>query len=514
MSPRKFVRDSFGFAFSQYIVRATLMARTLVAARLLGPEAMGAWNAIQLVLDNGSLMLFGTQQGLDQVVPARIGAGDADGERRVKRAALFNIVMLTLLYALCCLVWISVGRSRIRDAWGFAGVGVALGCVAATNLSNYQTSIQRSHGDFATVSAWMLIQGAIGGLLGMALTPFIGNWGLLGGWAVGCFSALVFTTLRSVKQAPLVPAPAAEGLDLVQTGFPLFVFLASSLVMRQLDRIIILRFLGIEMLGYYGLAVMVLALMLYAPDAVTFVLYPKLQREFSASGNDPESIRTQIEKVLRASSVLVPALAAGAFFFAGPSIQFLLPKFLPGVTAMRVLCFGAVGLAFANFASIVLMTVGRQSLLMPGAVLSVVAGAGFDMLAVRLGYGITGVAWATVATYSVSGALLLTMALTGLSIPPRRVIGLVFRLFLPMAVAIALALALHRAVPWVGSPILARRALRLALEVAAFAALYFLAVHPLVRGLGLRQVLSDLNLPVLSPLMLRLQGRASRQDPS
>ena len=514
MSPRKFVRDSFGFAFSQYVVRATLMARTLLAARLLGPEAMGAWNAIQLVLDNGSLMLFGTQQGLDQVVPARLGAGDADGERRVKRAALFNIVLLTLLYALCCLVWISVGRSRVRDAWGFAGVGLALACVAATNLSNYQTSIQRSHGDFTTVSTWMLIQGAVGGLLGMVLTPFFGNWGLLGGWSVGCLAALVFTTFSSRKHAPLAPAPGAEGLDLMQTGFPLFVFLASSLVMRQLDRVIILRFLGIEMLGYYGLAVMVLALMLYAPDAVTFVLYPKMQREFSASGNDPESIRPQIEQVLRASSILVPALAAGAFFFAGPSIQFLLPKFVPGVTAVRVLCFGAVGLAFANFASIVLMTVGRQSLLMPAAVLSVVAGAGFDMLAVRLGYGITGVAWATVATYSVSGALLLTMALTGLAVPPRRVIDLVIRLFLPVAVAIALVLALHRAVPWAGSPILGRRALRLAIEVSAFSALYFLAVHPLVRGLGIRHVLSELNLPVISPLMRRLQGGASLKEPS
>jgi peptidoglycan biosynthesis protein MviN/MurJ (putative lipid II flippase) len=178
---------------------------------------------------------------------------------------------------------------------------------------------------------------------------------------------------------------------------------------------------------------------------------------------------------------------------------------------MRVLCFGAVGLAFANFASIVLMTVGRQSLLMPGAVLSVVAGAGFDMLAIRLGYGINGVAWATVATYSVSGALLLTMALTGLSIQPRRVIGLVFRLFLPMAVAIALVLALDRGVPWVGSPILGRRLLRLAIEVAAFGAFYFIAVNPLVRGLGLRQVLSELNLPMLSPLMRRLAGGSSRE---
>lgn len=512
MSPRKFVRDSVGIAFAQYVVRATLMLRTLLAARLLGPEALGAWNAIQLVIDNGGMFLFGTQQGLDQMVPPRLVAGDAEAERRVKRAALFNIAMLTLLYAACCFVWISVGRSKVRDAWGFVGMGVAITCVIATNVSHYQTSIQRSHGDMVTVARWMLIQGAVGGLLGIALTPALGIGGLLGGWAVGCLVALAYTTVRSRRHAPLSPAPASEGLDLVQTGFPLFVYLASSLMMRQLDRLIILRFLGMEMLGYYGLAVMALALMLYLPDAVSYVLYPRLQREFAASGNDPESIRERVEKALRVSAIFVPAFGAVAFFLAGPAVQFLLPQFTPGVTAVRVLCFGAVGLAFGNLASIVLMTTGRQTLLMPGAVLSAVAGAGFDLLAVRLGYGINGVAWATVATYSVSGALLLTMALTGLAIRPRRVLSVLTELYLPLAVAIALALALHRIVPWAGSADLGMRATRFAVLALSFAALYVVAVRPLARGLGLRRVLSDLNVPVVAPLLRRFGGGDSSRE--
>ncbi len=513
MAPRKFIRDSFGIAFAQYVVRATLMLRTLLAARLLGPLPLGAWNAIQLVLDNGGLLLFGTQQGLDQLVPPRLVSGDAEGVRRVKRAALFNIVALTSLYALCCLVWISVGQSRIRDAWGYAGMGVALACVFATNLANYQTSIQRSHGDLTTVGQWMLLQGAIGGVLGLALIPVIGIWGLLGGWAVGCLAALGFTTSRSRQNAPLAPAPSADGLDLVQTGFPLFVYLASTLVMRQLDRLIILRFLGMEMLGYYSLAVMALAFMLYAPDAVTYVLYPRLQRDFTASGRDPASIRDQVVRVLRASSLLVPALGAAAFLVAGPVVQVVLPKFGPGVSALRALCFGAVGLAFANLASIVLMTTGRQTLLMPGAVLSAVAGAGFDLLAVRLGFGITGVAWATVATYSVSGALLLTMALTGLGLSAGRVLSLIGRLYLPLVTALVLLVTLHQFVPWAGHPEIAWRALRLILSGTAFAAVYFAVAKPLSAGLGLREVLGELDLPIVGPLLRRPGGDSSPTEP-
>lgn len=512
MSPRRFIRQSFGIALALYVVRVTLIVRTFVAARLLGPVPVGAWNAIQLVIDNGALLLMGSQQGLDRLVPPRLVAGDAEGERRIARAALFNIVALTLVYAACCLVWVSVGRSRLRDIWGYAGMGMALLCVAATNLSNYQTSIQRSHGDFTTVGNWVLIQGAVGGGLGLVLLPFAGLWGLLGGWLAGSLAAAVYTTARSRRSAPLLPAPAADGLTVVQVGFPLFVFMTASLVMRQLDRLIVLRFLGVEMLGYYGLAVMVLSLLLYFPDSVAYVLYPRLQREFAAAGEDETAIRETVVKVLRATSLLVPAISAVAFLVAGPAVRFLLPKFLPGVTSIRVLCFGAVGLAYGSLASIVLMTVGRQTLLMPAAILSMVAGAGLDLLAVRLGYGINGVAWATLATYSASGAMLLSMALTGLALRPREVLGLVTRLYVPLVVSLAIILPLGRIVPWAGDPDLGRRLLRFAISTVVFTALYLAVVNPLARGLGLRQVLSDLDLPVVGGLVRRLNGGVSPQE--
>jgi len=54
--PRKFIRDSLGFAITQYVIRGLLMGRAIVAARLLGPLPYGAWNAIQLVMDYGTTL--------------------------------------------------------------------------------------------------------------------------------------------------------------------------------------------------------------------------------------------------------------------------------------------------------------------------------------------------------------------------------------------------------------------------------------------------------------------------
>ena len=64
MHPRKFVRDSMNFAFAQYVVRATLMLRGIIAARLIGPDAFGAWSALQMMMEYGTLPLADVMQAL------------------------------------------------------------------------------------------------------------------------------------------------------------------------------------------------------------------------------------------------------------------------------------------------------------------------------------------------------------------------------------------------------------------------------------------------------------------
>lgn len=511
MHPRKFIRDTMGFAFAQYVVRATLMLRGVVAARLIGPEAFGAWSALQMMMEYGTLPLLGTQQGLDQMVPPRMVAGDAAALRRVKRAALFNIVMLTSLFIIACVGWATLGSSRVLGAWGPWGMVLALICVAAINLANYQTSIQRSHGDFRTISGWMLLQGAIGGIAGLALTPWLGGWGLLWGWTAGCVVALVYSSVRSHEHAPMSPSPAADGLDLVQVGFPMFVVVASTMVMRSLDRLIILRFLGHRDFGFYSISMMALTFLLYMPDAVTYVMYPRLLRQFGEEGRDPKGIRDVVLRVLRTSSIFVPALSGFVFLAASPVIGLLLPKFLPGVGALQAMCFGAIALSFASFASVVLMTVGRQTMLMPAAVIAIGVGAALDLVAVKLGYGITGVAWATLATYVLNGAVLLSMALTGLDLRGRQVLAGIVRLYAPLALAIGLCWALERLLPGADA-FLGRRVFRMVGSMLLFGLIYIFAVRPLASGIGIRQMLSEFNLPVIGPLLRRFGIGVSSQD--
>ena len=55
MTAGRFVRESLGFAASQYLARVAMLGRGLAAAAALGPAGFGGWNALNLIFDYGSV---------------------------------------------------------------------------------------------------------------------------------------------------------------------------------------------------------------------------------------------------------------------------------------------------------------------------------------------------------------------------------------------------------------------------------------------------------------------------
>ena len=493
---RKTTRDSLALAITQYAVRAMSMARNFVAAKLLDPTSYGAWNALQLMMDYGAIAPLGTQQGLDQMVPSRIVEGDAERLARAKRAALFNVVVLTMLFSAFGLGWASVGSSRIRAFWGLGGIALALLCVLLVNVSNVGTGILRSHGDIGGFARWFVLQGLIGSGLGLVLMVPFGRWGLLWGWLAGCFVAFLFVAWRGRRHVPLLPSPAIESLDLIQVGLPLYVFTASGIVMRNIDRIVVLRFLGTQALGYYGLSVNVLTLLMAVPDSLVYVVYPQLVRRISEAAGDPAAIRDRVERLVRGVAVGLPPVAGLCALWSRDLVHAVLPRYDACVPPLQVLAFGATGLALSSFGSVVLMTVGRRIILVPAALFLAALSGGLQLLSLRWHGGLVGIAAASSVAYLISGGVLLSLAAAGLGHPLGRVSEVLARTLAPTGVAALAAWGAMQLLPplapgWPGWNGFAR----LLLASAAFLAAYLVFASPFARGIGFRALATEWNLP-------------------
>ena len=147
---------------------------------------------------------------------------------------------------------------------------------------------------------------------------------------------------------------------------------------------------------------------------------------------------------MRAVAVTLPLAACLCALWARELVHTLLPRYDACVPPLRILAFGATGLALSTFASIVLMTVGRRIILVPSAVFLTALSGGLQLLSLRWNGGLAGIAAAAASAYLLSGGVLLTLAAVGLGFTFGRGLELIVRSVAPTGIASLLALGLHQ----------------------------------------------------------------------
>jgi hypothetical protein len=266
----------------------------------------------------------------------------------------------------------------------------------------------------------------------------------------------------------------------------------------------VLRFLGTQALGYYGLSVNVLTLLMAVPDSLAYVSYPQLVRRFTESGEDPSSIRDQVDRLVRVVSVGLPLAAGLCALWSRDVVHTLLPRYDACVSPLRVLAFGATGLALSAFASIVLMTVGRRIILVPAAVFLTALSGGLQLLSLRWNGGLTGIAAAAATAYVVSGAVLLSLAAAGVGYAFGRALTLIARCLVPTGLAALLTWGVAYLLLRTPAPLSLDRVGLLLGASLALASAYLLLVLPFARGIGVRSLLTESGLPILAPIFKAL----------
>ncbi len=441
MAQPRFVRDTAGFAFSQYLSRFVQLVRGVVAARLLSPAAYGSWNALLLILDYGILSQFGLQQGLDQEIPGALAHGDDARTKELKTGGVSGMIVLWILFAAGVTGYVLWKPRRWAEGWGLPGVGLMVVAVLLQELIFYHGTLLRSHGRIGAVSKAFSVQAIVGGLSGLGLVFPFGAWGLLLGWLLGQLVSLLYLRHEGRAIAPFRALPNDGTKALLQRGFPIFLFMATGQVLRTLDRIMILKFLTTQDLGYYSIGLMGVSMLLYIPESVSYVLYPRLIAKYAAT-RDADATAKDLERPLAAVAWVMPFIVGLAVFWVRPLIAFVLPRYLPGVPALSVLLFGTLGLALASIPSYYIMAIQKQARLVPLGLAAIALDVGLIALFLHLGWGLSGVAIAVSVGYAVYGVGLLAYAATHFAPTWRVQLALVARSVLPTLWTAALCLVL------------------------------------------------------------------------
>ena len=324
---------------------------------------MGVYSSLRVFLDYANWSSLGVGLGAVQEIPILRAAGKEAEAKRVADVAYTAATFLCLIYAAGLLAaawvvsWLLVGNPLAR-AWSLSLVAVA-GLAVFHRYQTFLIAVLRAYQEFALTTELAVFGSTVQAALTIAGLWLAGFWGL---WGVIAALYLFNVTYLHARQS-LRFAWAWDGaavVRLMRVGLPILANSVAFGVVLNLDKALILRFVpdGARAVGLYTIALMGTGWGLDLAGRIAIVMYTYYQTTLGRT-NDPAAVALQASRTTEAQAPILAAGAAVAYLVGPAFLGWSLPKYAPGLVALRPLLPGTVLLGLAWPARQMLIAVGR-----------------------------------------------------------------------------------------------------------------------------------------------------------
>lgn len=337
-----------------YLALAINLVQGVLLMRLLEPSDYGRWLELFLVFSYGQHFHLGLQNSVLRQLPLLRGRDEPSRARELAGSAHGGLALLSGM-------WLLAGGAVAVVVYP-SMPGLALVVVAITALEAWtQLAIaeMKTAERFGLVGL-LAIGRSVVNLVLLVLVWWLGlegaylRWGLL----------LVALTLVAWVSNPVRVRWRWNRDDLrfmLSDGGPILLVGVLFSFQVSMDKTLIKAFLDEHAMGRYGAAAILMTMMMVIPSSVGQTAYPRMLQAFGRGVAPSEiwsGVRRQVAWVLLASAV-VAALGGWLMPWA---LEWVLPKYLPGVRAAQWLLPGTVFLSASVPVSYFLQTIRRQRL--------------------------------------------------------------------------------------------------------------------------------------------------------
>lgn len=363
---------------------------TTILARLLSPDDFGTL-AMVTVFTNFA-MIF-SEMGVSSALIQKQDTHD----RHYHSAFWLNIIIgigLTLIFM----------AASPLIAWFYKKpeLNPILRVVALNFLFSSFTIIQQTiltkEMDFKSLAIRDVVAVIFAGIIGIALAYHgFGVWSLV-------YQLLSFTMINAIllwflsPWRPRLQFAIRDIKDIFHFSSQLTGFNILNYFSRNIDQLLIGKFLGVQALGYYSMAYKI---MLYPLQNISSVISKVMFPAFSKIQDDLAKVRTSYLKMIKAISLVTFPLMAWLFGVAPELVEvFLGEKWMPIVILIRIFCFCGAIQSVGTMLGSVLLAQGKTALQLKLQVIgtivataSITAGLNFGVSGVALFYALQSILW-------------------------------------------------------------------------------------------------------------------------
>lgn len=397
---KSILKDTLRYGIANYIVQAIGIINSIALRRFMGPWAMGIWSILQVILGYCGYASFGTTKALMRDYPYLRGRGEHEKAESLKDLVLTFSMLGSLIPFAAILIYLLLKWQVLESALR-VGLGFIAGFLFIQRFYDLLMALLRSDKKF-TVLSQLIVLNAVAGLACTFL--LVGRWnlyGLLAGTALVTVGSLFFIGKASPYHFRYFWNGPALWKEL-RLGIPLVAISFLSEFLKSLDKLIIAKQLGFYEVGLYSLAMMANSYIFALPMMFAHVWYPNLQEEYGRRG-DAAGIKNYLLTPVFALSILSPFLCGLAVFLVPLLAEIFLPKFLPGIGAMKIYLVGSYFLLLAQFGGNFLVTLDKYWVNVPLLLGAIPLNYFLNLFFLGKGWGLEGVALGSTISFAIYG---------------------------------------------------------------------------------------------------------------
>jgi O-antigen/teichoic acid export membrane protein len=382
------------YASSTAFVQVARFGISLFAAKTVGLSVWGVWQLLYLLLAYSSFFHLGIINGMNREIPLLSGRGYSDKIDEVKGVTLGTVLLVCL--AISILIF---ALSFLLTGFVSASVMRALALLFTTYVVyNFIEVYLRSSALFIELSK----QRYIFSIAFLLLVPPAVSVFRLEGYICSQSLVILLTVAFILKKHPLKIKPRldlTEARRLVKIGFPIMIGFVIFTFMTTADRWIIATFLNFKQLGYYSLSIITIQGVMMIPIIVAQQFFPRMANTWGQTSDSEDLIKWVRTHSVINLGLLIP-MTLLVYHLMPVFVEFYMPEFGPGITAMKISLAVPVFFGLATVFVNMLTIVDRQFQLMLIRAIVLVINIGLNIVFVKNGYGINGVALGTAVSFA------------------------------------------------------------------------------------------------------------------
>jgi O-antigen/teichoic acid export membrane protein len=385
------VRTISGLAGGNLFATIIALVGSLVQAHFVSPDDLGFLRSFSIVTSYLFFFNLGIFDAIHRLYPYYIGKGQNDRALAVAEVAqawsvIFSGITTCAFVVLAIIAMVS-GNWRATLGWLVQAVTI-IGSI----YGGYLAATYRSGHDFLSVAKGTVISSVVS----LLVLPFFIFWSyiaLIMRSSLGNLANLIYLHFHRPLQLRL-RFSWKEFFALIKQGMPLFIAgYVSTTFWSAVQSTIVLKYLGTQALGFWGLSIMLFESANKIPQALVSVYTPRVTQLFGKTGSVDDCISLIIKPMVWGitGSILLAAVGWVALPFVVPIIM---PKYINAIPTMSLLLL-MMPLLVLELPIAVLVAMNKRTQLNIAVFSSLGVFVLLSLIAVRTGFGLNGIAIAS-----------------------------------------------------------------------------------------------------------------------